>query len=288
MTASGQPEAPREHDPFEIAALAQGILRDSPVPLHFQLRSLLMEMIERGEVEAGRPLPPERELAVRFGVSLAPIRQAILDLAREGLLYRVRGKGTFLSTPALLEHDAILSSFSGSMRAKGLPVEMRVLRNERVPASRAVAAALATKERSVCLIQRLAVVAGTPAALLTSYSSPRRFPRLGAKLAEEPSLYRLLERDFDVVPVSADTTVEVGRSTTPQSALLAVPAGSPVLIAAGTSYDAAGSPVEHFHVVYRSDRVRLRLETHRYVETVVAGRKQGKARHSTPERVEGR
>jgi GntR family transcriptional regulator len=254
----------------------QGVLRDSPVPLHFQLRSLLLEMIERGEIGAGRPLPPERELAVQFGVSLAPVRQAILDLTREGLLYRVRGKGTFLHTPALVEHDAVLTSFTESMRAKGLPLEMRVLRNEKVAAPRRVAAALETAERKVALLERLAVVEGIPTALLTSYFSPRRFPRIGAHLAEQPSLYAVLESRFGVVPAQADTLVEVGRSTTAQSAVLGVAAGSPVLVATGTTYDSAGVPVEHFHVVYRSDRMRLRLETHRYVETVVSERVEGR------------
>jgi GntR family transcriptional regulator len=252
------------------------VLRDSPVPLHFQLRSLLLEMIARGEIDGERPLPPERELAVQFGVSLAPVRQAILDLTREGLLYRVRGKGTFLHTPALVDHDAMLTSFTESMRAKGLRVEMRVLRDERVPASRQVAAALQTRERRVALLERLAVVEGAPAALLTSYFSPRRFPRLGAQLAQQPSLYAVLESHFGVVPVRADTLIELGRTTTAQSTVLGTTPGSPVLVATGTTYEAAGAPVEHFHVVYRSDRMRLRIETHRYVETVVSERVEGR------------
>jgi GntR family transcriptional regulator len=258
------------------ASPPQGVLRDSPVPLHFQLRSLLLDMIERGEIGPGEALPPERELAVQFGVSLAPVRQAILDLTREGLLYRVRGKGTFLHTPALVEHDAVLTSFTESMRAKGLQVEMRVLRDEKVAASRQAASALETRERRVALLERLAVVEGTPAALITSYFSPRRFPRIGALLAEQPSLYAVLETRFGVVPARADTVVEVGRATTAQSAVLGVAPGSPVLLATGTTYDAAGGPVEHFHVVYRSDRMRLRLETHRYVETVVSERVEGR------------
>ena len=85
------------------------MVRDSPVPLHSQLRHVLVAMIEEGELGDGVALPPERDLAAQFGVSLAPVRQAILDLVKEGVLYRVRGKGTFVREPSLVEHDSILS-----------------------------------------------------------------------------------------------------------------------------------------------------------------------------------
>src|SRR2546423_8034970 len=112
-----------------------GLLRDSPIPLHYQLRHVLVAMMERGEIRAGEALPPEKDLAAQFGISLAPVRQAILDLVKEGVLYRVRGKGTFLREPALVEHVSILSSFTASMREKGLDVEMRLLRQRKVRAS---------------------------------------------------------------------------------------------------------------------------------------------------------
>lgn len=250
------------------AAAPSGVLRDSPLPLHFQVRNLLLAMIERGELQAGRALPPERALARQFGVSLAPVRQAMVDLAREGVLYRVRGRGTFLLERALVEHDPVLASFSESMSAKGLSIEMQILRDEKTTPGRDVSRALQTTERRLYRLERLALVDGEPAAILTSHLSPRRFPDLSAKLAELRSLYRTLE-GYGVVPVRADTLVEVGRCTTTQAALLGVPAGSAALEASGTTYDAEDQPVEQFHVMYRPDRVRLRLQTHRYVETVV-------------------
>jgi len=251
------------------ATTAAGLSRDSPVPLHYQLRHVLIDMIERGEIRPGKALPSERDLAARFDISIAPVRQAILDLVKEGLLFRVRGKGTFLHEPALVEHVSILSSFTASMRERGLRVEMRLLEQRDVRAPRDIAHALATGERKATLLERLAVVQDEPVALFRSYLSPKRFRGVGAKVAERGSLASVLEDDFGVVPVRADTIVEVGRCTTAQSALLQIPAGSSLLIARGTSYDVADEAVEHFHVHYRADRIRLRLESHHYAEQVV-------------------
>ena len=225
------------------------LVRESPVPLHSQLRHLLVAMIEDGQFRAGEPFPPERELAARFGVSLAPVRQAILDLVGEGVLYRVRGKGTFLHEPALVEHVSILSSFSASMRERGLDVEMRLLRRE--------------KRRGEIVLERLAIVEGEPVGLFASQLSTKRFPAVGDKLARRGSLWDVLEQDYGVVVVRADTIVEIGRCTTEQSTLLQIPAGSSLLIAQGTTYDTADEPVESFHVRYRADRIRLRLDSYR-------------------------
>jgi GntR family transcriptional regulator len=206
-------------------------------------------MIEEGRLGRGEALPAERELAERFGVSLAPVRQAILDLVTEGVLYRVRGKGTFLREPALVENVSILSSFTTSMRERGLRVEMRLLRQER--------------RRGLLTLDRLAVVEGEPVALFSSTLSTKRFAGVAEKLARSGSLWHVLEQDYGVVVVRADTVVEVGRCTTAHATLLQIPAGSSLLIVQGTSYDAADEIVETFHVRYRADRIRLRLDSYR-------------------------
>src|SRR5947209_16319783 len=103
------------------------INRDSPIPLHHQVRSYLLRCIERGELLPGQQLLQEREYATRFGISLAPVRQAILDLVKEGLLYRTPGRGTFVREQKVEEKISILSSFSESMKAKGLGAVQRVV-----------------------------------------------------------------------------------------------------------------------------------------------------------------
>src|SRR5215471_9543755 len=91
------------------------INRDSPVPLHHQLRNYLLDGIDRAVLLPGQKLLQEREYATRFGLSLAPVRQAILDLVKEGFLYRVPGRGTFVREQKVEEKISILSSFSESM-----------------------------------------------------------------------------------------------------------------------------------------------------------------------------
>lgn len=79
--------------------------RDSPIPIYYQLKLHFKQQIERGELIPGDRLPTEMDLCEQFQISRAPVRQALTELAREGLIYRRPGQGSFISSiaPASLE-----------------------------------------------------------------------------------------------------------------------------------------------------------------------------------------
>src|SRR5438309_10840627 len=72
-------------------------------PAHTQIEERLAEAIAAGELRPGDRLPPERELAERFGVSRMTLRHALESLARRGMLVRARGRrgGTFVGEPKI-------------------------------------------------------------------------------------------------------------------------------------------------------------------------------------------
>ena len=90
------------------------------MPLHHQIKIAVLEGVEQGWLEPGAQLPRERELAEALGVSLAPVRQAMADLTKEGYVERTRGKGTFIRDRKLVEKIQILGSFHESVSRQGL------------------------------------------------------------------------------------------------------------------------------------------------------------------------
>lgn len=71
--------------------------RDSPVPLYHQLKLLLQAQIENGRWRPGDQIPTEAELCARYNMSRTPVRQALEELARAGVLTRTVGRGTFVA-----------------------------------------------------------------------------------------------------------------------------------------------------------------------------------------------
>jgi len=65
-------------------------------PLYSQIIEILRGRIERGEYVPDQQLPTEVELAEQFGVSRITSKRALIELEREGLIYRRRGSGSFV------------------------------------------------------------------------------------------------------------------------------------------------------------------------------------------------
>src|SRR5947208_1281685 len=63
-----------------------------------QVRDELSHRIDRGVLPAGSRLPSEPALATEFGVSRATLRDALRALESEGLIRRMWGSGTFVTT----------------------------------------------------------------------------------------------------------------------------------------------------------------------------------------------
>ena len=59
------------------------------------LAQLLRDSIAQGEFSDGRRLPTEAQLTAEYRVSRQTVRRALEELAAEGLIFRVRGRGTF-------------------------------------------------------------------------------------------------------------------------------------------------------------------------------------------------
>jgi len=243
--------------------------RDSPVPLHHQVRNYLLGSIERGELLPGQQLLQEKEYASRFGISLAPVRQAILDLVKEGYLYRVPGKGTFVREQKVEEKISILSSFSESMRAKGLSATLRVveLRVGKIPP--ALKSVLGQGDQQYVYLQRVALSQGEAIALLSSYIPARLVPGIETIDFQGRSLYKTLEERYGIVLARAENTIEVVRCRAAQAAVLGISPGTPMLQVEGKTYDVTDQFVEFAQVLYRADRFRFTIESFRRDDRVL-------------------
>ncbi len=71
--------------------------RRSLIPMYYQLAQLLREQIRIGELKAGEILPSERALMQKYELSRNTVRQAFDQLAKEGLIVRELGHGTYVS-----------------------------------------------------------------------------------------------------------------------------------------------------------------------------------------------
>ncbi len=242
------------------------VSRSRATPLHDQIRRAIHAQIVSGELAPGDRLPTEQEYAELFGVSIAPVRQALLDLVGSGHLVRVKGRGTFVREAKVEETITLLASFTEGLRARGETFGIRVLDLSIGPADDIVRSELGLGPRhNVVNLRRLAEVRGEPAAILDAFLPADRFGGLVrfSSWEEGRSLYRTLEDEFSTRVGQAKSTLEVIRCDDTQADLLGVVVGAPALQVRSVTDDVAGLRVEAAHVVYRADRFTFTIDSHR-------------------------
>ncbi len=67
------------------------------IPQYVKIKNYIKENIKQGKIKAGGKIPSEKDLGDIFNVSRITATTAIRDLVNEGLVYRIQGKGTFVT-----------------------------------------------------------------------------------------------------------------------------------------------------------------------------------------------
>ena len=75
--------------------------------LYHKIAEFIMEKIKTEEWKKGQLIPSEKEFCEQFQVSRPTVRAAIDYLANQGYLVTVKGKGTFVSKPKIVEDTTV-------------------------------------------------------------------------------------------------------------------------------------------------------------------------------------
>ena len=240
----------------------QPIDRHSFVPFYIQVIDSLVEYIDNNQLPPGHQLPGEADLCQVFDVSRTVIRQALKELEYRGLIYKEKGRGTFVAKPKLREGlFQELTGFYQDMVAKGHQPVSDVLKQEKVPATKKVAAFLdLVPEEPVIQIDRVRYINQEPIVFVTTYLPFDLCPDLlGVDLTNQ-SLYAHLEREYGLVIASGTRFLEAVIANQLEAKLLQIDIGAPLLLLNSISFLADGRPIEYFHALHRGDRSRFETE----------------------------
>lgn len=220
---------------------------DAGTSKYMAVRGSLLDRISAMHV--GDKLPSESVLCDEFGVSRITLRHAVDGLVQDGRLSRQHGRGTFVSEPQPGVHYPerfadVVTGFYRQQTSAGHTVTTRVLRQELVPASDAVARCLEIAEgETVVELVRLRYVNGQLHQYVVTYLPSARFPDTITADFTVGSLYDYLHEHHGVRLTRNDLTVRVDEATPDIALNLAVATGLRLLSIASTVYDQDDAPV---------------------------------------------
>ncbi len=236
------------------------IRKNSPVPIYYQISEYFRDLIAQGKLLPGDSLPSENELARDLGVGKMTVRQAMADLVNAGLVYRERGKGTFVAFPKHPHPLRKLTSFTEDITSRGMTPGQRILRFEYTDADKEVASRLRVSPGSqVIYLERLRLADNIPVGLHKAYLAGVSITK--EELEEEGSLYALFEKKGLKI-AEAEESLEAVAASSREAKLLRISEGSPLLMVVRVAWT-SDAPVEFVKAVYRSDFYRYTLRLRR-------------------------
>jgi len=233
------------------------------LPIYHQIRRYIKHAVLDRTFQANHQIPPENDLAKQFNVNRITIRQAISSLVDEGLLIRVRGKGTFVT-----QDEALIQKMS--LKNIGLTSELLLpLKHsktlsvviEDVEPSPVVRDKLELdkNEKYVTKIVRDRIVREGFRAFTINYLPRELGSKLEIKELQKRPLLMILEEDFNIEFSAAFQTIEASFADAETAEHLGIPSGSQTLLTERIVYAENGKPVEMVQTIYEAGQYKCCL-----------------------------
>ncbi len=243
---------------------------DPAKSLYIQIRDKIKNEILSGRLKAGQKIPSERELCEMFEVSRITIRQAINEAVKEGLLFTVQGKGTFVDGN---EENKInqglvkLTTFNDTINSVGEVAGTQILNHKMIPIDFELCKILNLEiTNNILNLNLLGTADSIPVVLYKSYFESQ----IGLKLYEKAidfqkknyafSTIDLYKKFPELIPTYVEQTFEAIIADEELSDILNVEKGAPVFLVNSIIYINENNPVEYKKAYYRANKYKFHIK----------------------------
>jgi GntR family transcriptional regulator len=235
--------------------------KQSTLPLYSQVELYLNEEIKNGGYHTGDLVPSERELSEKFGISRMTVRQAINNMVNTDVLYRERGKGTFVAAPKIAYPLKGVFSFTEDMKRRGFTPSTKVISFETIQdAPDYIFHSLECEKKSKLLqLKRIRLADDEPVAYETAFLPYDLFSQF-TEWHSSGSIYDYVRQTLKKDIYRAKQHIEASIAGEKDSSFLQISPGSSVMIVNRTTYLSTGDPFETVQTVFRGDKYTFSIE----------------------------
>jgi len=228
---------------------------DRKIPYYMRLRDHFSEMIEAGTLAPGYKFPPERVLAEEFSITRVTVRQALMRMEAEGLIFREERRGWFVSPPRVRYDPTANTSFTESITEQGRVAGTSVLSTQKIAASPWHSTHLICAIGDpVFVISRLRTVDERAVLVENIHLKAQRFPNLLDHSLDQ-SMTGLMSREFGIIEHRARINMRPAALPEIPAKALGVAVGTPGLYLSRTILDQFDEVVEMDEEFWRHDAI---------------------------------
>jgi GntR family transcriptional regulator len=234
--------------------------KNSPLSLYYQLKQIIIDMIEKKELQENDRLPTEQELCQKYGISRATVRQALKELENEEYIYKIQGKGTFVS-PKRFQQDLLkFYSFTEEMKKIGKKPTSQVLDFKVINADHKIARIMGLEDQTkVYEFFRLRFADDDPMMLEITYIPYDLFPGIKKDDLEVNPLYKILIEEYDTSFSKAEESFRATLLNKNEARKLQYIEGGPAMLLERITYNSQGKIIEYTKSVARGDRFKYHV-----------------------------
>lgn len=236
-------------------------MSECKVPKYYVVKQDIIEKIDNNTYKENETIPSERELMAVFDVSRITIRKAIDDLVKEGYLYRVHGKGTYVKGEGEQNNLVSITSCTQDIEKLGHTPRRRVISKSVIPADAKRKNVLRLNDNEdVFRLSRVYYADEEPLNYTTTFLPYKYFPDIELYDFSQVSLYKILEEKYNVKITKATRTIEAISAHDELADYLDVEEEVPLLQFCCTTYgivDGKEVEIEYFKCCYRTDKFKF-------------------------------
>lgn len=233
--------------------------KTNPIPMYLQVKKELEAMINSGQIKPGERIYSESELCERYGISRITAKKSLDELANEGCVYRIQGRGSFAQGPKIAHKLSNFYSFTEEVKARGMVPSSTILNVEVVTPNEEVKEKLQLdKNQQVYYIRRLRMADNDVIVLDHSYISCSICTHLSREDLEQHSLYEVLNSQ-GVKPEKAVESFYAVSLLEEEARLLGEPSGTASLKVCRLTYS-KNQLIEYNYRYYKGDQYRYTVE----------------------------
>ncbi|MCP4405745.1 MAG: GntR family transcriptional regulator [bacterium] len=237
------------------------INKNIPMPLYYQVSETIRQRIAQNIYLPGQPIPTEIQLQEEFTVSRETIRKAVNNLVTEGLIEKVRGKGTFVAQSKIVHRIGSIYGSTEEIVARGrIPTTTFLEKSEFSPPDNMRREMGLNASQRAVKIRRLRCTDNKPAAILTSYLPVDLVPNITHTEFIDGSLYKTLEGVYHLILSEADEVIEAGSVGEQEADLLKIQKDSPILVVKRLTFLENLRVIEKLKAFYRSDVFKYQVK----------------------------
>jgi GntR family transcriptional regulator len=230
------------------------IQRNADAPLYAQIQRNIEVGIATNKLKPGDTILGEVELASLYGVSRVTVRQALRELVTEGLLYRIQGKGTFVSQPVVQRIDPHITSFFFEMVQSGRKPTAEFTAEIVKPDANTVRQLQLDPDELIVLTKRLRFIDGEPIAYQINKTREALCPGLLEEDLSKQSFQYILEIKYGLRISEVEEEMTVMKPDDELAKTLGITPDIPVLIDSRILHGTEDNIIGSAETFFRGDR----------------------------------